>query len=218
MKNFLIVLSVLFVSLNFVLAQSPTHNSPAIAKTHVLKTEFLAPVTGNLTLSYQTQLKPEISFQTTIGGIGIGHDINYEKPSGFFIKTGPRLMFPRFWTMDGIKRANPLAGFYFQPELAFSLFNYDAYTWTQYSSKKIRATNTSSAILLNFGIQSVLANFLVLDLYVAGGYGVNHQDYHGHNSNGNYYEDYSSGDKYGFFSSPESSVSGTAGFNIGILF
>ena len=49
-------------------------------KKHAIKVDFLAPLTGNTTLSYEKLIRPSRSWEVSLGIIGLGVDNDDENP------------------------------------------------------------------------------------------------------------------------------------------
>src|SRR5258706_10303793 len=100
MKTALLLLITLLV---FSLAHSQSSESQQlpIEKTRIIKTDFFAPLTGNLSFGYEQPLKNSITLDGELGitGVGVIHDNLH--PAGIFLKVGPKFYFSPDYTFDG---------------------------------------------------------------------------------------------------------------------
>jgi hypothetical protein len=181
-------------------------------KKNALKVDFLSPLTGNLTFSYERSLKPARSIEGTFGIIGFGVDPNDLDPRGAFMKFGMKFIKSPDFYLRGMRYAHLLKGSYIRPEIQFGYYSrvsdyyYDDY-WGYYEYYNERQENITFAMMLNIGKQWVFDNSFLVDWYVGVGYGFN--------SNSDDYNEY----HYSFVSvSDEVPLSFTAGLKIGFLF
>ena len=154
-------------------SQSNDLQNPPIEKTRIIKTDFFAPITGNLSFGYEQVLKNSITLDGEIGIIGVGFIDDNLHPAGIFLKMGPKLYFSPDYTFDGMHRFNDLQGAYFKPEIIYSgfAFDYDHLNQSGSAITNDRGTNHSFALMLNFGKQWILAKVVSLEMYAGIGYG-----------------------------------------------
>lgn len=184
-------------------------------KKNAIKIDFLSPLTGNTTFSYERSLKPARSIEGTLGIIGLGTDYNDVDQRGAFIKFGMKFIKSPDFYLRGMRYAHVLKGAYIRPEVQLGYYSrlnemyyedYDPYNpyWYSYSE---REENFTAAILLNIGKQWVFDNSFLVDWYVGVGYGFD--------SNNDDYNEY----HYSFVNADEDvPLSFTAGLKIGFLF
>ncbi|WP_461639981.1 hypothetical protein [Labilibaculum euxinus] len=174
-------------------------------KKHAIKVDFLAPLTGNTTLSYEKLIRPSRSWEVSLGIIGLGVDNNDENPRGAFAKFGMKFIKSPDFYLKGMRYAHVLKGTYVKPEIAFSMYSYD------FDYNK-RATNWATALNIIVGKQYVFNDIFLLDMYFGLGYGFskgNAEDYY-YNSDESYH--------YGFSgANSDTPLTITAGLKIGIL-
>jgi hypothetical protein len=146
-------------------------------KKNALKVEFLSPLTGNTTFSYERSLKPGRSIETGIGFIGLGIDQNDINPAGVFFKVGMKFIKSPDFYMRGMRYAHILKGGYVKPEIMFGFYSEDG---TVNNSNDGRKSIFSGGIQLVLGKQWVMDDVFLVDFYGGLGYGFDNQesDYH----------------------------------------
>jgi len=182
-------------------------------KKNALKIDFMSPLTGNTTFSYERSLKPGRSIEASLGIIGLGIDPNDVDQGGSFIKFGMKFIKSPDFYLQGLRYAHILKGSYFKPEIGFSLYSkdiqtdvYDPYSGYYYTSED-RASIFAGFIQVVLGKQWVVDDVFLIDMY--GGIGYGFDDYDG--DSGGYH--------YGFVvTSDDVPFSMSAGFKIGFLF
>jgi len=203
-------------------AQEVSPAGPPVIKNRIIKVDFFAPLTGNLTFGYEQPLINSVTFTGELGIIGASVVPVTNRAAGVFVKSGVRFYFSPDYLLDGMKRYNDFQGGYFNPEIIYSGFGFDYNSYNQttgvYSTR--RSVNNSIALMLQFGKQWVLAKTISLDIYAGIGYGWSSINV----------PDYSAG--YGIFADANTLVPNKfshiqysndvplavdAGFNIGIL-
>jgi len=178
-------------------------------KKKAIKVNFLAPLTGNTTISYEQLIRPSRSWEVSLGIIGLGDDINDEDPRGVFVKFGMKFIKSPDFYLKGLRYAHVLKGTYVKPELAFSAYSYDRWLYSGYgfSSDTNRDTNWVVALNIIVGKQYVFNDIFLLDMYFGLGYGIGED---------NKYND--PGYHYGFSGANyDTPLTITAGLKIGIL-
>jgi len=179
-------------------------------KKHALKVNFLAPLTGNTTISYERLIRPSRSWEVSLGIIGLGIDENEENPRGVFAKFGMKFIKSPDFYLKGMRYAHILKGTYVKPEIAFSIYSRELYYYdyeSLYSSNpENRETNWAAAFNIIVGKQYIFNDIFLLDMYFGLGYGFS--------KNNDYDETY----HYGFLgASSDTPLTITAGLKIGIL-
>jgi hypothetical protein len=187
---------------------------------NIIKTEFLAPLSGNTTFSWEHSLRPGRSFEATLGiaGLGLDYDDN-ENAGGVFLKFGYKMIKSPDFYLRGMKYAHLLKGSYIKPEIMMGLVGRDNYYWenrydplTGYYDggyeRREHETVFAAAVQVVFGKQWVFDNLFAIDPYFGIGYGFN-------SSKG----DYNDGYNYGFWvPSNEVPISMSVGLKMGLLF
>lgn len=193
------------------------------ARNSALKMEFLSPLTGNTTFTYERKLERGRSIEGTIGIIGLGVYAPKPNAGGLLLKAGYKFIFVPDRFQYGLQYAQPLKGSYLKPEIMIGFYaanmeySYDHYVvdygypyyTTSLASK--HASVFSAALQLVMGKQWIIDNTLLLDVYAGVGYGFasfskyNEDHYY---TNGNYH--------YGYTIGTEIPVSFSAGFKIGL--
>lgn len=141
-------------------------------KRNAFKIDFMSPLTGNTSFSYERSSKPSCSYEITIGIIGLGIDPNDNDQSGLFFKGGVKFIKSPDFYLRGIRYAHILKGSYIKPEIAFGFYKRNYKKIEFYSnSKSTRESFVSGAIFLNLGKQWIYDNSFLLDFYVGVGYG-----------------------------------------------
>jgi len=167
-------------------------------KKHALKFNFLAPLTGNTTFSYERLIRPSRSWEVSLGLIGLGDDIDDEDPRGAFAKFGMKFIKSPDFYLKGMRYAHVLKGTYVKPEIAFSAYSYDH----NYSE---RVNNWAIALNIVVGKQYVFNDIFLLDMYFGLGYG-----FSGNKDCGAYHYGFSGGNE-------DTALTVTGGLKIGIL-
>lgn len=174
---------------------------------NALKIEFLSPLTGNTTFSYERSRNLGKSFEISFGIIGLGVDANQNNPVGFFIKSGTKFIKSSDFYLTGMRYAHLLKGSYLKPEIAFGYFSRYYREFNFFSrSKTTRENFYSGAIFLNLGKQWIYDNSFLIDFYIGVGYGVDTAP-----TEGGYYYGYVIG-------TDEFPIALQAGLKIGLLF
>lgn len=183
-------------------------------KKHALKVGFLAPLTGNMTFSYEKLIRPSRSWEVSLGIIGIGTDYDDENPRGAFVKFGMKFIKSPDFYLKGMRYAHVLKGTYVKPEIAFSAYSYDRWDYFDYGIGYIgnddeRETNWAAAFNIIVGKQYVFNDFFLLDMYFGLGYGFS-KDNDYYNDDESYHYGFSGGNS-------DTPLTVTGGLKIGIL-
>ncbi len=141
---------------------------------NALKVGFLSPLFGATSFTFEHSLKPGSSIEATLGLIGLGSDINSNKPSGLYLKLGYKFIKTPDYYQKGTRFDHILKGAYLRPEIAFA--SYSAETTMYYglfgtTTTGTTATNTMFAVILNTGKQWVVQDRFVFDWFIGVGYG-----------------------------------------------
>jgi hypothetical protein len=173
-----------------------------------LKFNFIAPLTGYTSFSFERYLKPGINWEAGIGIIGLGLNKQEGKPFGINLSGGLKIYHRNtnrsFWN-----------NCYVMPELQVSFYNerqsiwhnvydyhegYSGY-WTEYKRENVLAT----ALMLTFGKENIWRNVFITDWFFSIGYMYSTTGWD------NYY--------YGFLGGGEDfPISFMAGLKIGYIF
>ena len=182
-------------------------------KKNSLKINFLSPLMGATSFSYERSLRPGRSIEGTIGIIGLGADFQDENAGGVFLKFGYKFIKDPDFYLRGMKYAHILKGGYIKPEISFGTFGHDTWYYDynynypyNSNSYQTRENVISGTIQLVMGKQWVFDNAFLVDLYGGVGYGFSTG-----NSSGGYYYGYSIADS-------DFPVAGSVGLKIGFLF
>jgi hypothetical protein len=178
-------------------------------KKHAIKVDFLAPLTGNTTLSYEKLIRPSRSWEVSLGIIGLGVDNNDENPRGAFAKFGMKFIKSPDFYLKGMRYAHVLKGTYVKPEIAFSTYSYENrnydYLYGYSSNYGERESNWAAAFNIIVGKQYVFNDIFLLDMYFGLGYGFSKE-----NNDEAYHYGFSGGNS-------DTPLTVTAGLKIGIL-
>jgi len=174
-------------------------------KKNALKINFLSPLYGSTSFSYEKSLKPGRSIEGTLGFIGLGIDHLGENPGGAFVKFGYKFIKDPDFYLRGMRYAHVLKGAYFKPELGIAVFARDGSMYNDYGQyqENARETVAAAALHLVLGKQWIIDNAFLVDLYAGLGYGVSSTDetsfYYGFSISGSSFPiSFSSGLKIGF--------------------
>ena len=169
-----------------------------------IKIDFISPLTGNTTFSYEQSLKPGRSIEGSVGLIGLGLDPGGNNPLGMFIGFGFKLIKTPDFYFSRMRYSHLLKGGYIKPEVSLALYGVDR---DSYHYKHARETIFSGSIMVNFGKQWIFDNVMLFDMYVGVGYGFSTSSY---NDTMVYNFGYATGP-------PQFPIALTAGINIGYL-
>jgi len=169
-----------------------------------IKIDFISPLTGNTTISYEQSLKPGRSIEGSVGLIGLGLDPGGNNPLGMFIGFGFKLIKTPDFYFSRMRYSHLLKGGYIKPEVSLALYGVDR---DSYHYKHARETIFSGSIMANFGKQWIFDNVMLFDMYVGVGYGFSTSSY---NDTMVYNFGYVTGP-------PQFPIALTAGINIGYL-
>lgn len=173
-------------------------------KKNAIKLDFMSPLTGNTTFSYERSLKPGRSMEATLGIIGLGIDPNDSDQAGIFIKYGYKFIKSPDFYFNKMRYAHILKGAYVRPEIAFAYYHYNIDP-EYYGTPRERTSVFTGAVHLILGKQWIMDDVFLIDFYVGIGYGISDD------GNAHYSYGYVVGD-------PDVPVSATAGLKIGLLF
>jgi len=179
-------------------------------KRKAIKLNFLAPLTGNTTISYEQLIRPSRSWEVSLGIIGLGDDFNDEDPRGVFAKFGMKFIKSPDFYLKGMRYAHVLKGTYVKPEIAFSTYSYNPWDYYDYlpgysSSNGDRESNWAMALNIIVGKQYVFNDIFLLDMYFGLGYGFSKD-----NNDEAYHYGFSGGNS-------DTALTVTGGLKIGIL-
>ncbi|MDP3462387.1 MAG: hypothetical protein Q8S18_06335 [Bacteroidales bacterium] len=184
-------------------------------KKNALKIDFLSPLTGNTSLSYERSLRPGRSLEGTLGIIGLGLDAADRNAGGAFVKFGMKFIKDPDFYLRGMQYAHLLKGSYVKPEISFGFFShnqweyFDKYDengyWIGYQNR-VREDVFSGTIQLVLGKQWIFDNAFLIDIYGGLGYGFSTNNYDG-------------GYMYGYsIAGSDFPISVSGGLKIGLLF
>ncbi len=146
-------------------------------KKNALKIDFMSPLTGNTTFSYEHSLKPGRSIEGGLGIIGLGIDPDDLNPAGAFAKFGMKFIKSPDFYLRGMKYAHVLKGGYFKPEFMFGYYSIDEDGDTyEYPPKTGRKSVFSGSLQLLLGKQWIMDDAFLVDFFVGMGYGFDNQD------------------------------------------
>jgi hypothetical protein len=177
-------------------------------KKNAVKVDFLSPLTGNTTFSYERSLKPGASIEATLGIIGAGFDPADLNAGGAFIRFGYKFIKSPDYYFNRMRYSHLLKGTYIKPEISLGYYSRESdefvYSPPGIYSDVPRFSVFSGAIHLVVGKQWVINNAALVDFFVGAGYG---------------FDDMDGGYHYGYVVAPsELPISASAGLKIGFLF
>jgi hypothetical protein len=176
-------------------------------KKNALKINFLSPLYGSTSLSYERSLKPGRSIEGTLGFIGLGIDQRDENPAGAYAKFGYKFIKDPDFYLRGMRYAHVLKGAYFKPEIGIAFFERDASHYNDYGQYQANSRESvlTAVLQIVMGKQWVIDNAFLVDFYFGLGYGISSTD------ETSYY--------YGFSIANSSfPISASSGLKIGFLF
>jgi hypothetical protein len=179
-----------------------------------LKINFLSPLFGTTELVYEQMIKPGKSWETALGIIGLGNDVEDMNPRGVYGKFAYKFIRNPDFYLTRMHYSHLLKGAYIAPEIALRYMSFDKNDWDyyydeegyyHYNHSETRENKFTLAILLKFGKQWVFDDSFLVDTYFGVGYGIGAEDYNGL--------------PYGFIVAPdEFPIAFSAGIRIGWAF
>jgi len=146
-------------------------------KKNALKVDFLSPLTGNTTFSYERSIKPGRSIEAGLGIIGLGIDPNDINQGGAFVKFGMKFIKSPEFYLRGMRYAHILKGGYFKPEFMIGYYSQDESGDTyEYPPSSGRKTVFSGGVQLILGKQWIMDDAFLVDFFAGMGYGFDNQD------------------------------------------
>ena len=142
---------------------------------HAVKLNFLSPLSGSTEIVYEKNIKPGKSWETSLGIIGLGFDLNETKPRGLYGKFAYKFMRTPDFYMNRMRYAHILKGSYIAPEIAVRYFSYDDYEYNYLffrSDSKTRKEDFGFAVTLKLGKQWVFDDSFLVDWFFGIGYGI----------------------------------------------
>jgi hypothetical protein len=168
---------------------------------------------GFTSISFEKNINPGKSYETTLGLIGAGFNNKYfDYPSGAFFKAGYKFINRPDYHMSGMKYMHILKGSYVKPEII------GIYYGNSQNSNEVNVTGLCG--MLNIGKQWVYDDAFCVDIFVGMGIGKKNVKI---KYNSNSILDYGLGYiPYGFYANPESDANVNlcyaGGIKIGMLF
>jgi hypothetical protein len=142
---------------------SAEHNSAdlfLVQNRNALKINFLSPLFGHTSFSYERALKPGQSLEAGLGIVGLAFN-NPEDALGLSLQFGYKFIrSPDFYLKD-MRYAHILKGGYVKPELVLA----------NYTLRQNDSNVTKAALVLNLGKQWVYSDVFLVDFYFGLGYG-----------------------------------------------
>jgi len=150
-------------------------------KKNAIKINFLSPLFGTTELVYENSIKPGKSWETALGIVGLGVDIEDINPRGVYGKFAYKFMRDPDFYMHRMHYAHILKGAYFAPEIALRYMSYDSYYYYDYhngsyNNSEKREENFALALMLKFGKQWVFDDSFLVDIHWGIGYGIGGDD------------------------------------------
>ncbi len=181
---------------------------------NALKINFLSPLFGTTEFVYERNIKPGRSWETALGIVGLGNDIQDINPRGAYGKFAYKFMRDPDYYIHRMHYSHLLKGAYIAPEIALRYMKYEGETWNYYydsngmyheSYSYDRENKVTLALMLKFGKQWIFDDAFLIDTFVGVGYGIGADDYYGL--------------PYGFLVAPEEfPIALTSGIRIGWVF
>lgn len=178
---------------------------------NALKLNFLSPLFGTTEIVYERGIKPNKSWETALGIIGLGNDIADLNPRGVYGKFAYKFKRSPDYYAHRMHYSHILKGAYFAPEIALRYVAYDqnSYYYSDYGSpasyNSDREKLVTLAFMLKLGKQWVFDDAFLIDIYAGLGYGIGGDDYDGL--------------PYGFIVAPDDfPIALTSGIRIGWVF
>jgi len=181
---------------------------------NALKVNFLSPLFGTTEFVFERSIKPGRSWETALGIVGLGNDIQDVDPRGVYGKFAYKFMRSPDFYMQKMHYSHLLKGAYIAPEIALRYMSYDGSYYNSYydpygnyqsSYHSGRENQMTLAFMLKFGKQWVFDDAFLVDIYCGVGYGIGADNYDGL--------------PYGFLVAPDDfPIALTSGLRIGWVF
>jgi hypothetical protein len=181
---------------------------------NALKLNFLSPLFGTTEIIFERIVKPGKSWETALGIIGLGNDIQDTDPRGVYGKFAYKFMRSPDYYSYKMHYSHILKGAYFAPEIALRYMSYENYSYYDYydssgnyysEGSEDRDSQVTLAFMLKLGKQWVFDDSFLLDIYAGVGYGIGADD--------------NDGLPYGFIVAPDDfPIALTSGIRIGWVF
>lgn len=157
---------------------------------NAIKINFLSPLFGTTELIYERSIKPGRSWETALGIVGLGNDIQEIDPRGVYGKFAYKFMRSPDAYLQNMHYSHILKGAYFAPEIAFRYISYDSdyYYYSSYDSYgyggydsygEKRKNKATLALMLKLGKQWVFDDAFLIDIHFGLGYGIGADDDNG---------------------------------------
>jgi hypothetical protein len=142
-------------------------------KKNAIKLDFISPLTGNTTFTFEHSLRPGRSIEAGLGIIGLGYKPGDRKSTGAFIRFGYKFIKSPDFYISKMRYSHILKGGYVKPEVTFgyysekdSHFNHETNSNTTSNEQIFTAT-----IHIVLGKQWILDNAFLIDFFGGIGYG-----------------------------------------------
>lgn len=150
---------------------------------NALKFNFLSPLFGTTEFAFERSVTPSRSWETALGIVGLGNDIQGIDPRGVYGKFAFKLKRSPDYYMHRMHYSHLLKGAYIAPEIALRYIAYDQETYAYYGSASQYSIDREKlftmAIMLKLGKQWVFDDAFLIDIYAGLGYGFGGDDYDG---------------------------------------
>ncbi|UII32643.1 hypothetical protein LVD17_02190 [Fulvivirga ulvae] len=145
-------------------------------KKHALKFHFISPLAEHLAFSYEKSIRPGRSFETGLGIIGAGFNVDdYSKSTGVFFSSGYKfLKTPDFYSQR-MKYSHILKGSYVKPQILLSIYRNKINSHGSPYYSDTDQDIVAGALVINLGKQIVYDNFFLIDYSIGIGYGFSNQ-------------------------------------------
>jgi hypothetical protein len=151
-----------------------------MARKQAISLDVLAPALNHITMGYEMVVGRRVSLSLKAGYIGLWERDDYDDgllDQGFLVKVGPRFILPpSSKRYTSAREQHPLAGWYLRPELLFSYWTrnsysyYGPYNWNNSTNRK--TFYSSAALNVVIGRQVLLGERFTFDIHGGLGYGV----------------------------------------------
>ncbi|MDR1725713.1 MAG: hypothetical protein LBR28_04915 [Bacteroidales bacterium] len=166
MKKILIIIAIIAISLTTMAQENCKINELTFSNEQMdnsLKFNFIAPLTGYTSFSFEKYLKPGLNWEVGVGFIGFGLNNQKERnPYGANISAGLKIFHQNrisksFWNNS-----------YIMPELQISIYNERQYNYYVYPNE--RRNVCAVALMATFGKEVIYRNLFLVDWFFSIGY------------------------------------------------
>jgi len=153
-------------------------------KKNAIKLDFISPLTGNTTFTFEHSIKPGRSIEAGLGIIGLGYMPRERKSAGAFLRFGYKFIKSPDFYISKMRYSHILKGGYVKPEVTFGFYNEKItdYTHDPYATTTSNEQIYTATIHIVLGKQWILDNSFLIDFFGGIGYAFHDSNFEYHYS------------------------------------